>query len=115
MGKIKLQLSAVLYKYRLVEYFALKICLRINGISLSQFRKRVPLKPVQGDLGNVVHFSTAHKQTQLRYMATLSGEATQSFIYLLPFSRDLLSKGRICSSWSKFFPFRVNLSLEGLC
>ena len=43
-------------------------------------------------------------------------EVTLSFTYLLPFSRVVNSqKKEFFSSWSKFFPLRVNPSLEGLC
>ena len=43
-------------------------------------------------------------------------QGSNSVIYVFfPFSGCLLSKERICSSWSKFFPLRVNPSLEGQC
>ena len=48
-------------------------------------------------------------------MGTLLGEETVIYIFASLLKRDLLSKERICSSWSKFFPLRVSLSLEGLC
>ena len=54
----------------------------------------------------------------LKCMGTLSGEVTLLVAYIEFASllkRDLLSRERICSYWSKFFSLRVNPGLEGLC
>ena len=51
----------------------------------------------------------------LRCIGTHSGEVTLViYIFASLLKRGLLSKERICSSWTKFFPLRVNSSLEGL-
>ena len=49
----------------------------------------------------------------LKFVDTLSAEdVTVIYIFASYLMRDLLSKERICSSWSKFFFLIVNPSLD---
>ena len=48
------------------------------------------------------------------FMVYWSGEVTVIYIFASLLKSGLLSKDCICSSWSKFFPLRVNPNLEAM-
>ena len=81
-------------------------CFKTTWIQMCMFRWLLPRT-------GPFHLQTT--RLVLKCWGTLSREVTLSFMYFFPSQGCLLSKERICSSWSKFFPLRVNPSLEGQC
>ena len=64
---------------------------------------------------NTAHLICRSTDISKCFRGSLRLRDNESRLYLLPVSRRVTLKGKSCLSWGKFFPFRVNPSLEGIC